>query len=90
MCDALYKTKDRLLRHVREGHPKKLLEYRWCSYMVDSSLNEIRDHEKSKHQYLYKSPEERRSRGQRTLEKLILVIPASPTRYKNSFDARIQ
>jgi len=81
ICGVLYTTKDRLLRHVRDRHPKKLLGWRWCTYKVGSSVNyRMHQHEKTKHQHQYKAAEERKSMGQRTREIPTLVIPASLVR----------
>ena len=81
MCGVLYKIKDRLLRHVRDRHPKKLLKWRWCTYKVRYSLNyRMQQHEKTNHQHQYSTAEDRNNRGQRTMENHTLVIPASPER----------
>ena len=81
MCGVLYKTKDRLLRHVRDKHPKKLQECRWCTYKVGSSLKDrMHQHEKTKHPQQYDTMENRKNRGHKTMENPTLVIPASPVR----------
>lgn len=81
MCGVLYKAKDRLLRHVRDKHPKNLSEFRWCTYKVGSSLKyRMHQHEKTKHEGKYAAAEDRKNRGLRTIQNPTLVIPASPVK----------
>lgn len=81
MCGVLYKIKDRLLRHVRDRHPKKLLECWWCTYKVGFSLKyRMHQHEKTKHRQQCNAAEDRKNKERRTMENPTLVIPASPIR----------
>ncbi|CAG2247653.1 unnamed protein product [Mytilus edulis] len=49
-CGAEYLSREKMMRHVRNKHSKTIVECRYCSYKVSSSLAfRMKEHEKAKH-----------------------------------------
>ncbi|CAG2239816.1 unnamed protein product [Mytilus edulis] len=70
-CGAQYNLRSQLTRHVRDKHPKKMLQCRFCSYMVPTSKRfRLIEHEKNVHRHIL---------NPRTKDRE-LVIPETPTR----------
>ncbi|VDH93262.1 Hypothetical predicted protein [Mytilus galloprovincialis] len=52
-CGAQYNLRSQLTRHVRDKHPKKMLQCRFCSYLVPTSKRfRLNEHEKNVHRHI--------------------------------------
>ncbi|CAC5417413.1 unnamed protein product [Mytilus coruscus] len=52
-CGAEYNLRRQLTRHVRDKHPKKMLQCRFCSYLVPTSKKfRLVEHEKHVHRHI--------------------------------------
>ncbi|VDI27015.1 Hypothetical predicted protein [Mytilus galloprovincialis] len=52
-CGAQYNLRSQLTRHVRDKHPKKMLQCRFCSYLVPTSKRfRLMEHEKNVHRHI--------------------------------------
>lgn len=74
-CGAEYKDKEKLMRHVREKHPKKVLQCGYCRYTQPSSKQyQMRTHIKNRHMSKIENPR-RRDIDEKIHE---INIPATP------------
>ncbi|VDI81078.1 Hypothetical predicted protein [Mytilus galloprovincialis] len=70
-CGAQYNQRSQLTRHVRDKHPTKMLQCRFCSYLVPTSKRlRLIEHEKNVHRHILNPRTNNRE----------LVIQETPTR----------
>ncbi|CAC5405925.1 unnamed protein product [Mytilus coruscus] len=79
-CGAEYLSREKLMRHVRNKHPKTTVECHYCSYKVSSSLAfRMKEHEKMRHSEQIKTAEKRIKENTSKLRpNPTFIIPVSP------------